>query len=393
MPPPFCPRNRWYRHPRWQGGPQDFHPGEQGWSPEMLANRRRYFLRRFAAMLVLVALLFLGLSVVLYLALGQLFTVLQRPEALLLAACAIPLAFFTLASLLGGFAFRRFGRPLADIIAAADAVAEGDLSVRVRQGFRGELGRLASRFNRMIAELERAEEQRRSLTADVAHELRTPLHIIQGNLEGILDGVYEPTPEHLSATLEETRLLARLVDDLQTLSLAEAGQLPLHPVVLSAADLLSDVVTGFAVQAAEQGVDLRVDSSANLDTLQIFADPGRLDQVLSNLVANALRHTPPGGRITLSAQPLKDSGTRLQVSDTGEGIPPQDLPYIFDRFWRGDRARGRGEGAGSGLGLAIARQLVQAHGGQITAESHPGQGAVFSIDLPSNLTLNPLPKG
>jgi two-component system OmpR family sensor kinase/two-component system sensor histidine kinase BaeS len=346
-------------------------------------------MRRFAALVGLVALLFLGLSAVLYLALEQLFAGPQRPGALLLVACAVPLVFFIVVSLLGGFAFRRFGRPLADIIAAADAVAAGDLSVRVRTGFRGELGRLATRFNRMIAELERAEEQRRNLTADVAHELRTPLHIIQGNLEGILDGVYQPTPEHLAATLEETRLLARLVDDLQTLSLAEAGQLPLHPVTLSVAGLLSDVVTGFANQAAEQGVALQVADPRDLGELELVADPDRLDQVLSNLVANALRHTPSGGRVTLSAAPLPGGelmpgGARLQVADTGAGIPPEDLPYIFDRFWRGDRSRVRSAGAGSGLGLAIAKQLVQAHGGQIHAESQPGQGTVFTIDLPGD---------
>jgi two-component system OmpR family sensor kinase/two-component system sensor histidine kinase BaeS len=344
-------------------------------------DKRRLLFWRFAVVLGAFFLLFVaGLVTMLALIWGALGRELLHPEALLLALCGIPLAFAFLVALLGSLAFRRFGSPVAEVMAAADAVAEGDLGVRVRENIPGELGRLARSFNRMTAELGRAEQQRRNLTADVAHELRTPLHIIQGNLEGILDGVYQPAPEHIAATLEETRLLARLVDDLQTLSLAEAGQLPLHRVRLSAADLLSDVMTSFSSQAAEEEIDLRVEVAGTENELELYADPDRLDQVLSNLVANALRYTPAGGRILLSAQPVP-GGVRLAVQDSGAGIPAEDLPYIFDRFWRGDRARGRGAGAGSGLGLAIARQLVQAHGGKISTESQPGQGTLFTIDL------------
>ena len=222
------------------------------------------------------------------------FRVITAGEMLLLA-CGVPAVFLGLASLFGSLAFRRLGTPLADVMAAADAVAEGDLTVRVSENARGELGRMARSFNRMTAELARAEQQRRNLTADVAHELRTPLHIIQGNLEGILDGVYEASPEHIQATLEETHLLARLVDDLQTLSLAEAGQLPLAPRrASSVADLLSDVATSFAGQAADRRVDLASNRTGEGSDLEIEADLDRLDQVLSNLVANALRYTPPG---------------------------------------------------------------------------------------------------
>ncbi len=230
----------------------------------------------------------------------------------------------------------------------------------------------------MVAELERAEQQRRNLTADIAHELRTPLHIIQGNLEGMLDGVYQPTAENITDTLDETRLLARLVDDLQTLSLAEAGQLPLHPTRFLLADLLTDAAAGFESRAAAQSVDLRV--NVTTPSPELNADYDRLIQVLANLLANALRYTPENGQITLRGETAQD-GVRITVSDTGAGIPAEDLPYIFDRFWRGDKSRARTEGS-SGLGLAITKQLVLAHGGTISAESQPGKGTTFAIELP-----------
>ena len=296
--------------------------------------------------------------------------------------CGLSLALPLLAATLAARAFRGIATPLADVMAAADAVAEGDLSARVPVPRHGdnEFKRLAQSFNRMTEELERADQRRRNLTADVAHELRTPLHIIQGNLEGILDDVYSPSVEHIGATLDETRLLARLVDDLRTLSLAEAGQLPLVWESVDVTDLLADVSTSFSGQAEAAGIALRVETGDGLPA--ITADVGRLDQVLSNLMANALRHTPSGGTITLQAEPIRD-GVRITVRDTGEGIPAEDLPYIFDRFWRGDRSRSRAGGAGSGLGLAIARQLVQIHNGRIGVESEQGQGTTFTIELPA----------
>jgi two-component system OmpR family sensor kinase/two-component system sensor histidine kinase BaeS len=230
--------------------------------------------------------------------------------------------------------------------------------------------------------LDRAEQQRRNLTADIAHELRTPLHIIQGNLEGVLDGVYEPTEEHINTTLDETRLLARLVEDLRTLSLAEADQLPLVLEAVDVPDLLADVQTSFSGQAEAAGVALNVLVNAASEKLVVRGDIGRLDQVLTNLVANAIRHTQPGGKITLTAEAVAED-IQIQVIDNGEGIDEVDLPFVFDRFWRADRARGHSDGA-VGLGLAIARQLVRAHGGKIGVESKMGLGTRFTIQLPKD---------
>jgi two-component system OmpR family sensor kinase/two-component system sensor histidine kinase BaeS len=295
--------------------------------------------------------------------------------------CSLSLALPLLAGFIALRVFRGVATPLADVMAAADAVATGDLSARVPVPEEGPdaFSNLARSFNRMAEALERSDQQRRNLTADVAHELRNPLHIIQGNLEGVLDGVYEADEDHVVATLEETRLLARLVEDLRTLSLAEAGELPLRNEAVEVAELLADVRTSFSGQAEAAGLDLRVEVEGPPPT--ITGDGGRLEQVLSNLVANAVRHTPTGGSIRLRAEGT-GQGVRIAVEDTGQGIPAEDLPYVFDRFWRGDRARSHTGGAGSGLGLAIARQLVEAHGGRIGVESEVGKGTTFTIELP-----------
>lgn len=344
-------------------------------------RNRRFIFWRFAAFIGGVSVLFVAaIAIVMFVAMRTPASQFERPlPGILIPFCGVPLAFMLVAFLLGGLAFRRLGTPIADIMSATDAIAGGDLSVRLREDVPGELGNLARRFNNMTAELERAEQQRRNMTADIAHELRTPLHIIQGNLEGMLDGVYEPSAESLTGILDETRLLARLVDDLQTLSLAEAGQLRLHPTTFRVADLLQDLAGGFASQAKAKGIAL--EAGAPDASVDLLADYDRMYQVLSNLLSNALGHTPQGGRIRLDAG--EEAGqVRLTVSDTGSGIAPEDLPYIFDRFWRGDRARHRSGTAGSGLGLAIARGLVQAHGGTIEAASEPGRGARFTIRLP-----------
>ena len=343
-------------------------------------RRRRMFLRLWVAFGVVTLGLALGLAGLVY----AILTLLRPGGAsnLLpwLIAAAAAVIFPLLAVLVARRAFRGYAAPLSDLIAAADRIAEGDLTTRVAEAGRGDLARLTRSFNRMAEQLEHAEELRQNLTADVAHELRTPLQIIQGNLEGILDDVYQPDEEHLLSTLRETRSLGRLVDDLRTLSVAEAGQLRLQLEPIAVKGLLEDAATSFSGQAEAAGVGLSVDIKPSEHELKLLGDEGRLGQVLSNLVANALRYCERGDRITLHAG-ATTSGVRLTVSDTGRGIPEQDLPFLFDRFWRG---KDGGHGEGTGLGLAIARQLVQAQGGEIQVESRPGQGTTFTIDLPGS---------
>ena len=291
----------------------------------------------------------------------------------------------------GRRAARRITSPLSELMNAADALAEGDLTARAPVEGSGELRDFARSFNRMAEALETANRHRRELLADVAHELRTPLTIIQGNLEGLRDGVYEATPDHLDLVLDETQRFGRLVEDLRLLTLAEAGQLPLDTQTLGVPQLLADVRDVFDCQAGEAGIVLALDVEDGLPPL--YADPQRLGQVLGNLVANALRHTPPGGEVTLGAAPVppdaaKPMGILLSVADNGEGIAAQDLPRVFDRFWRGDPARSHQQGAGSGLGLAIAKGLVEANGGRIWVESQVGEGTTVFCLFPVSLRMD-----
>ncbi len=351
--------------------------------PHWQRKRRRLFVRFAMVFGLMAGLLFGGLAV-----LALLFTRAaggtgETAIFVWIAGCGLALALPLLALGIASRAFRGIAAPLADVMAAADAVAEGDLTVRVPEnGRRNQFGQLAHSFNRMTAELERADQRRRNMTADIAHELRTPLHIIRGNLEGILDGVYDPTPDHVEATLEETRTLSRLVDDLHTLSQAEAGQLPLHLEAVDVTELLADVYTSFSGQAEVKDIALIVDFDGKPADLTVTGDAVRLNQVLTNLVSNALRHTPSGGQIQLAAA-RQNENVCISVRDNGAGIPAADLPYIFDRFWRGDLARTHVDGAHTGLGLAIARQLVEAHQGSINVTSEPGEGACFTILLPA----------
>jgi len=269
-------------------------------------------------------------------------------------------------------------RPIREITTATQAMAKGDLEQRIPVRSKDELGTMAESFNQMSAELARAEGTRKQMTADIAHELRTPLSLILGHAEALSDGVLPPSAESFDIIYDEAQRLARLVEDLRTLSLFDAGELPLYPKPVAPADLLERAVAAYRPQAGEHGIELVISTSAALP--EVVVDPDRIGQVLSNLLSNALRHTPDGGRIVLAATATGNEA-RFTVQDSGPGIAPQDLERVFDRFYRADRSRSRGEG-GSGLGLAISRSLVQSHGGRIWAESTPEQGATFSFTLP-----------
>jgi len=341
------------------------------------ARTRRFV--PFAIFFLITAFLFVGgAAAILYLLFSEYSGV--RNIWILLCGAPVVLVVFVIVTIFN--LYTRFGRPLEELFNAINAVEEGNLSVRVPEKNSDMFSDLFKRFNKMVGELERSEQQRRNLTADIAHELRTPLHIIQGNLEGIIDGVYQPTPEHINNTLDETKLLARLVNDLQTLSLAETGQLPLHPARFLLADLMHDLTSSFSSQAASQSIDLKTNIAD--PNQQLTADYDRLNQVLSNLISNGLRHTPEGGEISIEtgSGSSGERSVRIVVKDTGAGIASDDLPFIFDRFWRGDKSRS--ERTHSGLGLAIAKQLIHAHGGTIDAQSDglPGKGTTFTIELP-----------
>lgn len=273
---------------------------------------------------------------------------------------------------------RRMSSPIGALAATARRLGRGDLSQRVQLRDRGEVRELAQAFNSMAVDLERLEQLRRNLVADVAHELRTPLSNIQGYVEAIRDGVMKPDGATLDSLNEEAALLSRLVDELQELSLAEAGELKLVYLEEDVTELIRRAAVSWQPQVVAKGMSLSVDLPDKLPSVNI--DWQRINQVLHNLLENAVAHTGKGGIITVAAAERGD-WVEISVSDTGEGIPAQDLPNIFERFYRVDRSRARATG-GSGLGLTIAKRLVEAHGGKIEAQSKPGRGSRFSFTIP-----------
>jgi signal transduction histidine kinase len=273
---------------------------------------------------------------------------------------------------------RGMTQPLRDMAAAARRMETGDYSVRVQTRSRDEVGRLATAFNRMSAELMTLEQSRRDLVANVSHELKTPITAIRAHLENILDGVEATEPATFAVMLGQVERLGRLVDQLLELSKLESGEVSLQPERLALRPLVDQLFSEIAV--AIQGRRLDLDNEVPGDLPAVVADPERVHQVLFNLVDNAIRFTPDGGTVTVSARDV-DAVVHVVVADTGSGIPAEHLPRLFERFYRVDHARARDEG-GTGIGLAIARSVVEAHGGTIEAESEPGRGSVFRFDLP-----------
>ena len=277
----------------------------------------------------------------------------------------------------------QISRPLRALNAGARELAAGNLSHRVRVGSRDETGKLAESFNVMAEALERSEQSRKRLLADVAHELRTPLTVINGTVDAMIDGVLPTDERQLGTIKEESLLLTRLIADLRDLSLAEAGRLKLDKSVIDLGDLACRKLEQFRPLAETKGIGFRCQNPGNLPP--VTGDWVRLEQVLANLLSNALRHTPEGGSVEISLNETSLNGSpavAVAVSDTGEGMASEELAHIFDRFYRVEDSRSRDEG-GAGLGLAIVKQMVDAHGGRVSVDSAPGRGTTFTVTLPA----------
>ncbi|MFP4345775.1 MAG: ATP-binding protein [Anaerolineales bacterium] len=285
---------------------------------------------------------------------------------------------FSVALLVGGLLVRNIVRPVQALTTAAGAVAAGDLDVRAPVAGEDEIGRLGGAFNTMAESLERAQAARRQQTADIAHELRNPLAVLQGTLEAVVDGVYPPTTENLEPALDQVRTLNRLVEDLRLLALVDAGELPLERQPLDPLPLLRRVAEAYRVPMQEQGPAFEVVLPASLPT--VSADADRLTQVVGNVLGNAVKYVPQEGRVLLRAT-AREGGVVVEVVDDGPGLRPEEYEHLFQRFWRGEPSRSRATG-GSGLGLAIARWVIEAHGGRIWAEPSPGGGLTVAFWLP-----------
>ncbi|VAW30656.1 Two-component system sensor histidine kinase [hydrothermal vent metagenome] len=282
--------------------------------------------------------------------------------------------------ILGVILARSLTRPIQELTQATQAVAQGDLSQQLPIRSEDELGKLAASFNQMSADLTKSRDLRRQMTADIAHDLRTPLSLILGHAEALSEGVLPPKPETFEVIHDEAQRLNRLVEDLRLLSLAEAGELSLTTQLVSPRSLLERAVAAHAPAAQQKQIELLLNISPNLP--EILVDPDRMAQVLDNLLSNGLRYTPENGRIQLTARQTP-TAILLTVQDSGPGLDKTELTHLFDRFYRADKSRQRHEG-GSGLGLAIAKSIVENHNGRIWVESELGQGATFIIELPSS---------
>ncbi len=374
------PRRRHFsrNRPAWWPENEEWPPrGRGGWQR---MGRHNSFLRRIGCIFGIFFLLgFIGLISVIAMILNLLgvsqFAAGQYTW--ILPGASLLLAFTIIMAILTGRNLRRMSVPLDDLLAASNRVAEGDYAAQVEEKGPPEMRSLTRAFNSMAARLKRNSDLRRSELAEISHELRTPLTIIQGNVEGILDGMYPADQSRLKSILEETQILGRLVDDLRTLSIAENGVLELKREPVDLIQLVRETVAAFRAQADAAAVSLNLVLDAAEVTLEV--DPERIRQVISNLISNALRYTPRQGSIkihlTESAAGAERS-VRIEITDSGPGIATSDLPYIFDRFYKSSDSHGMG------LGLSIAKYIVEAHGGSIKAESPAGGGTQISFTLP-----------
>ena len=325
------------------------------------------FMWRIGCFFVLVAVVMVGLFALLSWLIGSTLGGTQPGAAILIGLLVLLILGVTARTI------RRAAAPVGELIEASGRVEAGDYSTRVPERGPREVRALARAFNDMSARLEETERQRRSALADVSHELRTPLAVIRGNVEGLIDGVYPADAEHLAPILEETRLMERLIEDLRTLTLLEAGSLALHREPTDLAALIRDAAGGYQAQADGAGVALTVTTADNIPDVPV--DPARIREVVTNLLTNALRHTPWGGTVDVGLERRAHEAI-VSVHDTGAGMSPEELERIFDRFYRSP------DSPGSGLGLPIARNLVEAHGGTMTATSERGRGTTIRFTVP-----------
>lgn len=357
-------------------------PENEEWPPKRWGHMRgKPFFRRMGCLfLILNFFALVGFLALLRLVLAPFIEfhgapTLERPDFILPFGVA---GFFLLltAFFWGARSLRRMSMPLDDLLTASNRVAEGDYSVRVEAKGPPEVYSLMQGFNSMAERLQVNDEQRRNMLADVSHELRTPITVIQGNVEGILDGLYPADEARLKSIVEETQILSRLVDDLRTMALAESGSLKLRREPTDLNLLIRDVVSGFDSQARQKEIHIEL-LPVDMDALSI--DPLRIREVLTNLLSNALRYTPRGGEVQIG---LTESGSGpersvlIYIQDSGAGIEPTALPHVFDRFYKSS------DSGGMGLGLSIAKYLVEAHAGKIWAESEAGAGTKISFTLP-----------
>jgi len=356
MPKPFGPRGSgewWDRDSDWWMQPGR---GAQAWQ----GFGRRMFLRGlifFAVFIVMVV----GIVVLAVNLVSSISAVVVAPFLLLLVALLI------------GRSLVRSWRPVRKMIRAAGALADGDYSARVEPSGSGSMKAAIASFNDMAQRLETSDEQRRRLLADLGHELRTPLTVIRGEIEAMLDGIHEIDDDHLNLLMNEVQVMERLLEDLRTLSLIDAGRLDLHPEPTDLTSLIDDVADGYRRRAGEVGVSISVEADA--DVPELVLDPVRVREVLTNVAVNAIRAMPEGGRLGFRVR-SSGRGAIVAVTDTGTGIEQLELDQVFDRFHKGSSSRG------SGLGLTISRDLVHAHGGSIELESEPGVGTTVRIELP-----------
>ena len=360
--------------PPWGSGPPPWWPQGQTWPPRRRWDPTHFIARALVAFVLFIVFVQVLATAVVWLvgrALGVVGVTADALSVVLIAGVVIVVFMGAMASTFG-----RTARPLADLAQAVERVADGEYDTRVAVPSHGprRLRRLVDAFNRMVERLREGESQRRRLLADVTHELRTPLSVIQGRLEGVVDGVYPRDDATLGAILDETRQMSRIIEDLRLLSLAESGGLRLTRAPMDVGEIVDDVLEAYRAGAASGGTEL---ASTIGDVPAVDADATRVREVLENLVSNAIRYTPSGGRVSVSAE--RDGGGMLavSVSDTGRGVSAEELPRLFERFHRSP------DSPGTGLGLVIARDLVRAHGGEMTAASEgEGRGLTVRFTLP-----------